>query len=53
MVVIMLLKRVLNRPSLAKRTDKSKTTSSVEYFKVVGDNRIELSEYSEKRRPSW
>ena len=42
------IKRVLNRPSLAKRTDKSKTTSSVEYFKVVGDNRIELSEYSEK-----
>lgn len=39
------IKRTLSRPALAKRTEKSKTTSSVEYYKLVGEERIELSEY--------
>lgn len=40
-----IIKRTLTRPSLKKRTDKSKTTQKIEYYKKIGDNLEELSEY--------
>jgi len=39
------IKRTLTRPALERRSEKSKTTQKVEYYKVVGDNREELEEY--------
>ena len=39
------IKRTLSRPSLEKRTAKSKTTQKVEYYKIVGDTMEELDEY--------
>ena len=39
------IKRTLMRPALNRRTDKSKTTQRVEYYKVVGDSKEELEEY--------
>lgn len=39
------IKRTLMRPALSRRTDKSKTTQRVEYYKVVGDTKEELEEY--------
>ena len=40
-----IIKRTLTRPALARRTDKSKTTQKVEYYKVVGDGMEELEDY--------
>jgi DNA repair exonuclease SbcCD ATPase subunit len=40
-----IIKRTLMRPALSRRTDKSKTTQRVEYYKVVGDSKEELEEY--------
>jgi DNA repair exonuclease SbcCD ATPase subunit len=40
-----IIKRTLSRPSLSKRTSKSKTTQKVEYFKIVGGEREALDEY--------
>jgi DNA repair exonuclease SbcCD ATPase subunit len=40
-----IIKRTLTRPALARRTDKSKTTQKVEYYKMVGDTMEELEEY--------
>ena len=40
-----IIKRTLTRPALSRRTDKSKTTQKVEYYKVVGDSMEELEEY--------
>ena len=40
-----IIKRTLSRPSLERRSDKSKTTQKVEYYKVVGDSKQELEEY--------
>ena len=40
-----IIKRTLTRPVLARRTDKSKTTQKVEYYKVVGDTTEELEDY--------
>jgi len=40
-----IIKRTLSRPSLSRRTDKSKTTQKVEYYKIVGDSTEELEEY--------
>jgi hypothetical protein len=40
-----IIKRTLTRPALAKRTAKSATKSSIEYYKVSGESRIELSEF--------
>ncbi len=40
-----IIKRTLTRPALARRTDKSKTTQKVEYYKVVGDSMEELEDY--------
>ena len=42
-----IIKRTLSRPSLEKRTDKSKVTQKVEYYKIVGSDRQELSDYIE------
>ena len=40
-----IIKRTLTRPSLDRRSDKSKTTQRVEYYKVAGDSMQELEEY--------
>ena len=39
------IKRTLSRPSLDRRSDKSKTTQKVEYYKIIGDSKEELEEY--------
>ena len=39
------IKRTLSRPSLERRTEKSKTIQKVEYYKIVGDSKQELEEY--------
>ena len=39
------IKRTLSRAALARRTDKSKTTQKVEYYKLVGDSMESLEEY--------
>ena len=39
------IKRTLMRPALNRRTDKSKTTQRVEYYRIVGDSKEELEEY--------
>lgn len=44
------IKRRLTRPSLAKRTSKSKTTQKVEYYKIVGGIEEELSDYIEDNK---
>lgn len=40
-----IIKRTLTRTSLKKRTEKSKTSQKIEYYKKIGDNLEELSEY--------
>ena len=45
-----IIKRTLSRPSLDKRSSKSKTTQKVEYYKVVGDEREELEDYVENKQ---
>ena len=40
-----IIKRTLSRAALARRTDKSKTTQKVEYYKLVGDSMESLEEY--------
>ena len=42
-----IIKRVLTRPSLEKRTSKSKTVQKVEYYKVIGSALEELEDYIE------
>ena len=39
------IKRTLSRPSIERRSEKSKTIQKVEYYKIVGDSRQELEEY--------
>ena len=39
------IKRTLSRPSMERRSEKSKTIQKVEYYKIVGDSRQELEEY--------
>lgn len=45
-----IIKRHLTRPSLQKRTSKSKTTQKVEYYKIVGGIEEELGEYVEDNK---
>ena len=45
-----IIKRTLSRPPLDKRTDKSKTTQKVEYYKVVGDGKEELEDYIDNQQ---
>ena len=40
-----IIKRVISRPALERRTPASKTTQKVEYYKIVGDSKEELEEY--------
>lgn len=42
-----IIKRTLSRPSLERRTAKSKTIQKVEYYRVVGDSKESLDDYSE------
>lgn len=44
------IKRVLTRPSLSRRTERSKTSQKVEYYKIVGENRQELTEYIDNQQ---
>lgn len=39
-----IIKRTVNRPQLKKRTDKSKVTQKVEYYKLVNDEYISLAD---------
>lgn len=45
-----IIKRTLTRPTLAKRTAKSKTSQKVEYYKIVGGVAEELEEYIEDNK---
>lgn len=44
------IKRTLTRPQLSKRTDKSKVTQKVEYYKLVGEDMEELEDYIENQQ---
>jgi len=44
-----IIKRTLSRPSLDKRTEKSKVTQKVEYYKIVKDVKEELEDYTENQ----
>lgn len=41
------IRRTLTRPQLSKRTEKSKTSQTVEYWKVVGDTYEQLTDEGE------
>ena len=45
-----IIKRTLSRPSLDKRTEKSKVTQKVEYYKIVGGNKEELEDYIDNQQ---
>lgn len=45
-----IIKRTLSRPSLDKRSARSKTTQKVEYYKIVGSDKEELTEYIENQQ---
>ena len=45
-----IIKRTLSRPSLDKRSEKSKVTQKVEYYKIVGDGREELEDYIDNQQ---
>lgn len=44
------IKRTLTRPSLTRRTERSKTTQKVEYYRIVGQNKEELTEYIDNQQ---
>lgn len=45
-----IIKRTVSRPALERRSDKSKTTQKVEYYKIVGGNRETLEEYIDNQQ---
>ena len=45
-----IIKRTLYRPSLDKRTEKSKVLQKVEYYKIVGDSKEELADYIDNQQ---
>ena len=45
-----IIKRTLNRPSIDKRSEKSKVTQKVEYYKIIGDTKEELAEYIDNQQ---
>ena len=45
-----IIKRALSRPSLDKRTEKSKVTQKVEYYRIVGGNKEELEDYIDNQQ---
>ena len=47
------IKRVLSRPALKKRTSKSKVTQKVEYYKIVGGSEEELEDYIEDQKDEY
>lgn len=44
------IKRRLSRPSLQKRSSKSKTTQKVEYYKIVGESLETLEDYIDNQQ---
>ena len=44
------IKRTLSRPTLKKRTAKSKVSQKVQYYRIVGDNQEELEEYIDDKQ---
>lgn len=42
-----IIKRKLTRPALSKRTNKSKVTQKVDYYKIVNNEKIELDDFVE------
>lgn len=44
------IKRTLSRPAINKRTDKSKTTQKVEYYRIVGGQEEELEDYVDEQQ---
>lgn len=45
-----IIKRTLSRPSLKKRTSKSKTTQKVEYYKIIGESLETLEDYIDNQQ---
>lgn len=45
-----IIKRRITRPTLSKRTTKSKASQKVEYYRIVGDSTEELQEYIEDNK---
>ena len=45
-----IIKRTVSRPALERRTDKSKTTQKVEYYKIVGGNKEQLEDYIDNQQ---
>lgn len=45
-----IIKRRLLRPALNKRSERSKTTQKVEYYKIVGDTAEELEEFIDNQQ---
>jgi DNA repair exonuclease SbcCD ATPase subunit len=45
-----IIKRTVSRPSLERRTEKSKTIQKVEYYRVVGDNKEQLEDYVDNQQ---
>ena len=44
------IRRVISRPALGRRTAASKTNQKVEYYKIVGSDREELEEYIDEQQ---
>lgn len=45
-----IIKRTITRPSLSKRSAKSKVSQKVEYYKIVGGAQTELEEYVDNQQ---
>ena len=45
-----IIKRTLSRPSLDKRSEKSKVVQKVEYYKIVAGDKEELTEYIDNQQ---
>jgi DNA repair exonuclease SbcCD ATPase subunit len=45
-----IIKRTLTRPSLDKRTEKSKVTQKVEYYRIVAGSEEELTDYIDNQQ---
>ena len=45
-----IIKRIITRPALSKRSAKSKVSQKVEYYKIIGDTQTELEEYVDNQQ---
>jgi len=45
-----IIKRTLSRPALEKRSEKSKVTQKVEYYRIIGGDKEELEEYVDNQQ---